>query len=139
MIEKLHKMEPYALLTSKEQIWHNYLMMQVFDRLSLFFCSNYDIVAVATSGSHTKEGAGYYGPSIKPTPVKPGEPKAELKLQVVDNKTVIVEPYPFDETPLRVSVRGKLIPKIKYHSQEEFLKTYSKAQRQLCEFTLRAA
>ena len=139
MIEKLHKMEPYALLTSKEQIWHNYLMMQVFDRLSLFFCSNYDIMAVARSGSHTKEGGSFYGPSIKPTPVKPGEPGAELKLRVVDNKTVIIEPYPFDVTPLRIGVRGKLIPKVKYHSQDEFRETYSKAQRQLCEFTLRAA
>ena len=114
-------------------------MMQVFDRLSLFFCSNYDIMAVARGGSHTKEGGSYYGSSIKPTPVKPGEPEAELKLQVVDNKTVIVEPYPFDESPLRVSIRGKLIPKIKYNSQEEFRETYSKAQRQLFEFTLRAA
>ena len=66
------------------------------------------------------------------------EPEAELKLQVVDNKTVIVDPYPFDETPLRVSVRGKLIPKVKYNSQDEFRETYGKAQRQLFEFTLRA-
>jgi hypothetical protein len=114
-------------------------MMQVFDRLSLFFCSNYDIMAVARSGFHTKEGGSFYGPSIKPTPVKPGEPEAELKLRVVDNKTVIIEPYPFDVTPLRIGVRGKLIPKVKYHSQDEFRETYSKAQRQLCEFTLRAA
>lgn len=138
MIEKLHRMEPYAPLTSKEQIWHNYLMMQVFDRLSLFFCSNFDIMAVATSGSHSKEGGSYYGPSIKPTPVKPGEPEAELTLQVLDNKTVIVDPYPFDESPLNVSVRGKVIPKVKYNSQGEFREIYGKAQRQLFEFTLRA-
>ena len=138
MLETLHRMEPYALLTGKEQIWHNYLMMQVFDRLSLFFCANYDILAVTASGSHNKEGGSYYGPSIKPTPVKPGEPETELTLQVVDNKTVIVDPYPFDETPLMIGVRGKLIPKVRYNSQEEFRETYGKAQRQLFEFTLRA-
>ena len=96
-------------------------------------------MAVVTSGSHTKEGGSYYGPSIKPTPVKPGEPDSELKLQVADNQTVIIEPYPFNETPLRVSVRGKLIPKVKYKSQGEFRETYGKARRQLFEFTLREA
>jgi hypothetical protein len=37
-----------------------------------------------------------------------------------------------------VSVRGKLIPKINYKSQEEFRETYGKAQRELFEFTLLA-
>jgi len=51
---------------------------------------------------------------------------------------VVVKPYPFDESPLRVSVRGKLIPNVNYKSQEEFRETYGKAQRELFEFTLRA-
>jgi hypothetical protein len=49
-----------------------------------------------------------------------------------------VKPYPFDESPLRVSVRGKLIPKINYKSLEEFRETYGKAQRELFEFNLLA-
>ncbi|NIO06830.1 MAG: DUF3891 family protein [Deltaproteobacteria bacterium] len=138
MISKLHNMEAYALVTSKEQIWHNYLMMQVFDRLSLFFCSNFDILTVAKSGSHTKEGGSYYGPSIKPTPVKLGQPEIELTLQVVDSQTVILDPYPFDESPLHVNVRGKLVPNVKYKSQEEFREVYAKAERQLFEFTVRS-
>lgn len=137
MIDKLSRMEQYAGFTSKEQIWHNYLLMQVFDRLSLFFCSNFDITAVAAAGSHTKEGKAYYGSTIKPTPVKPGEEDGQIQLRIVDRNTVIVDPYPFDQASLRVSVRGKLIPKIKYKSQEEFREIYGKAQRQEFEFTLR--
>ena len=136
MIEKLRRMERYAGVTSKEQIWHNYLLMQVFDRLSLFFCSNYDITTVPAAGSHTKEGRAYYGSTIKPTPVKPGEEDGEIQFRVVDRQTVIVDPYPFDEFPLRVSVRGKLIPKIKYKSLEEFREIHVKAQRQEFPFTL---
>lgn len=136
IIDKLAKMEQYAGLATQEIIWHNYLLMQVFDRLSLFFCSNYDISAVASAGAHTRDGKAYYGATIQPTPVKPGEENGEIRLRVVDWQTVVVDPYPFDQSPLRVSVRGKLIPKIKYRSQEEFRETFGKAQRKEFSFTL---
>ncbi len=136
MIEQLSRMEPFAGLTSRERIWHNYLLMQVFDRLSLFFCSNFDITAVAAAGSHTREGKAYYGATIQPTPAQLGDADGQIQLRVVDRQTVDVDPYPFDESPLRVSVRGKLIPKIKYPSQEAFREVYGKAQRQEFTFTL---
>jgi hypothetical protein len=137
MIDKLSRLEQYAGLTSQERIWHNYLLMQVFDRLSLFFCSNFDITTVATVGSHSKEGKAYYGSTIKPTPMKPGEEDGQIQLRVLDRQTIVIDPYPFDSSPLRVSVRGKLIPKRKYSSQEEFREIYGKARRQEFEFTLR--
>ena len=136
LIEKIRKSEQYAGMDSQEQIWFNYLMMQVFDRLSLFFCANFDITTVPATGAHTA-GKGYYGPSVKPTPVRPGQDDTEINLRAVDPKTVVVDPYPFDQSPLRVSVRGKLIPHIAYKSQEEFREVYAKAQREQFEFTLR--
>jgi uncharacterized protein DUF3891 len=136
LIEKISRMEQYAGLTSQERIWHNYLLMQVFDRLSLFFCSNFDITTVAAAGSHTKEGKAYYGSTIKPAPMKTGEESGQIELRVVDRQTIVIDPYPFDSSSLRVSVRGKLIPKRKYSSQEEFREIYSKAQRQDFTFTL---
>lgn len=135
MIEKIRKSEQYAGMDSKEQIWLNYLMMQVFDRLSLFFCANFDLTTVPATGAHTA-GKGYYGPSVKPTPVELGKEDIELKLRAVDPKTVVVEPYPFDQSPLQVSVRAKLIPHIAYKSQEEFREVYAKAHREQFEFTL---
>ena len=135
MIAQLSRMEQYAGLTSQERIWHNYLLMQVFDRLSLFFCSNFDITSVAAAGSHTKEGKAYYGSTIRPAPTRPDDEAGQVQLRVVDRQTIAVDPYPFDESPLRVSVRGKLIPKIKYQSQEEFRGIYPKAQRQGFTFT----
>ena len=136
MIDKLSRLEQYAGLTSQERIWHNYLLMQVFDRLSLFFCSNFDITTVAAAGSHTKEGKAYYGSTIKPTPMKPGEEDGQIQLRVLNRQTCVIDPYPFDSSPLRVSVRGKLIQKRKYRSQEEFREIYGKAQRQEFTFTL---
>jgi hypothetical protein len=139
----------YHTHDSKAQRWNNarmiatsksgtIVMMQVFDRLSLFFCANFDLTTVPATGAHTA-GKGYYGPSIKPTPLGPGQEETELKLRVIDQKTVVVEPYPFDQSPFEVSVRGKLIPRIAYPSQESFREVYGKAQRQLFEFRLLAS
>jgi hypothetical protein len=50
LIEKSGKSEQYAGMDSQEQIWLNYLMMQVFDRLSLFFCANFDLTTVPLPG-----------------------------------------------------------------------------------------
>jgi hypothetical protein len=111
-------------------------MMQVFDRLSLFFCANFDITKVAATGSHTK-GKAYYGSTIKPAPRIPGQEGGEIQLRILDHETVVVDPYPFDVSPLRVSVRGKLIPKTKYNSQQEFREEYGKAQREEFQFNLR--
>jgi hypothetical protein len=38
-----------------------------------------------------------------------------------------------------VGVRGRLIPRISYRSQEEFRQAYAKAPRQTFEFTLTAS
>lgn len=137
ILATLRQNERYANASDRDTVWVNYLMMQVFDRLSLFFCSNFDVTTVPATGAHTP-GKGYYGPSIKPTPVKLGQQECELQLNVVDRKTIIVAPYPFDQSPLRVSVRGKLIPHVTYKSQEEFREIYVKAQREQFEFILRA-
>lgn len=138
MLASLRQTAQYAAVSDRATVWFNYLMMQVFDRLSLFFCSNFDVTTVPATGAHTA-GKGYYGPSIKPTPVKVGQGDCDLKLRVLDRRTIIVEPYPFDQSPLRISVRGKLIPHVAYKSQEEFREVYVKAQREQFEFTLRAA
>jgi hypothetical protein len=138
MMNQIAALEQYAGASGPDQIQFNYRMMQVFDRLSLFFCANFDITTVSASGSHSG-GKAYYGPSITPTPVRLGEEDTELRLRVVNHTAVVAEPYPFDVSPLRVGVRGRLIPRINYRSQEEFRETYVKAPRQTFEFTLTAS
>ena len=77
MMEQVARLEQYAGMNSSEQIWFNYRMMQVFDRLSLFFCANFDITTVPASGAHA-QGKAYYGPAITPTPVRFGAPDSEV-------------------------------------------------------------
>lgn len=138
MMEQVARMEQYAGVNTPEQIWFNYRMMQVFDRLSLFFCANFDIVSVPVTGAHSA-GKGYYGPWIKPTPVRFGLEDGEVRLRAVDKTAVVAEPYPFDQSPLKVAVRARLTPRRAYKNQDEFREIYGKAPREVFEFTLLAA
>jgi hypothetical protein len=138
MMEQVAKMEQYAGVNSIERIWFNYRMMQVFDRLSLFFCANFDIGSVPETGAHS-QGKGYYGPLIKPAPIRFGMEDGEIRLRVVAKTGVIAEPYPFDQSPLKVGVRGRLIPRVAYKNQDEFREIYRKSPREVFEFTLSAA
>ena len=56
---------------------------------------------------------------------------------MLDHQTVIVNLIHSICHRLRVSVRGKLIPKTKYNSQQEFREEYGKAQREEFQFNLR--
>jgi hypothetical protein len=138
MMEQVARMEQYAGVNTEERIWFNYRMMQVFDRLSLFFCANFDIVSVPETGAHSA-GKGYYGPVIDPTPVRFGADDGVVRLRAVEKSTAVADPYPFDRSPLKVGVRGRLIPRIAYKSQREFREAYAKAPREVFEFTLEAA
>lgn len=138
MMDQVAQMEQYAGVNTPERIWFNYRMMQVFDRLSLFFCANFDIVSVPESGAHSA-GKGYYGPWIKPTPVRFDDEDREIQLRAVDERSVVADPYPFDQSPLKVGVRGRLIPRVAYKNQDEFREVYGKTPREVFEFTVAAA
>lgn len=138
MMEQVGRMEQYAGMNTEDQIWFNYRMMQVFDRLSLFFCANFDITEVGQAGSHSTGGKVFYGPSMKPTPTRFGKEDGEVRLRAVDPTTVVAEPYPFDRPEFTVSVRGRRIPRRAYKTQEDFRATYAAASRELFEFHIRA-
>jgi hypothetical protein len=137
MMDQVARMEDYAGANSAEWLWFNYKMMQVFDRMSLFFCANFDIASVPETGAHS-EGKGYYGPIINPTPIRFGMEDGEVRLRALDKSTVVIDPYPFDQSPLRVGVRGRIIPRVTYKSQNAFREVYRKTPREIFEFTLRA-
>jgi hypothetical protein len=137
MMDQVARTEQYAGANSTEWIWFNYRMMQVFDRMSLFFCANCDIASVPETGAHS-EGKGYYGPIINPTPIRFGMPDGEVRLRALGKTNVVVDPYPFNQSPLRVGVRGRLIPRVAYKDQNAFREVYHTAAREIFEFTLTA-
>jgi len=142
MMEKVGAMKEYEGVNSSDYIWFNYRMMQVFDRLSLFFCCNFDLETATASESHSQEdkeyGRAFYRSTINPTPVRFGQPDGEICLTPVGKTQLMVDPYPFDESPLKVGGRGRVVPRRPYKTQEEFRALYSRRPRELFEYTLAA-
>ena len=48
----------------------------------------------------------------------------------------MIDLCPFDESPLKVAVRGRVMPRKPYKSQEEFREIYSRQPREKFEYTL---
>jgi hypothetical protein len=92
----------------EDELWHNYRTLQIFDLLSLYFCCD----GIAYDSNEEAE--------LKITPSGPG--------------SVMMTPYPFDESPLQFSVRARLMTPAKGQSAEAGLEAYQKAPRQLLTF-----
>ena len=140
LIARVATMKEYDGANSKDFIWFNYRMMQVFDRLSLFFCCNYDLETATTSESQSQGdkdyGRAFYRSIIDSTPVRFGQEDIELALRPVGKTRLVVDPYPFDVSPLKVTVRGRRLPRRPFRSQEEFQETYTRQTRETFEYTL---
>jgi hypothetical protein len=100
---------PPAWLEEK-RLWCNYKLLQVFDRLSLYFC-------VAPPRPFT----------LEPVPVDYEGGETQLRLRPVSERAVAITPYPFDRDPLPVKVRASIIPDRDYQSDEQFREVFASA------------
>lgn len=87
------------------RLWMNYELLQALDLLSLFVCME-DL----TDSSVTD--------TIGPVPQGMGKGDADLRLEVMSEGVVSIDPYPFDTFELQVSVPSRDIGK-RYGSAEE--------------------
>ena len=106
----------------------------------LLFCCNFDLEKATTSESQSQGdkdyGRAFYTSTINATPVRFGQQDTELRLTPLSKTKLKVEPFPFDESPLKASVRGRVIPRRPYKSQEEFRDVYRRRPREAFEYTL---
>lgn len=79
----------------ERQIWTHYEWLQVWDRLSLFVCTN--------------DLGGPVNERIGPVPLARGGPDAEITVRA-DHSTVTLDPYPFAESPWSAAVPAQAIP-----------------------------
>ena len=59
LMAKVETMKEYDGVNSSDYLWFNYRMMQVFDRLSLFFCCNFDLEKATASESQSQDDKDY--------------------------------------------------------------------------------
>jgi len=93
---------PAAWLEEK-RLWCNYKLLQVFDRLSLYFCM-----------ARPRPAA------LEPAPLNYEGGETPLTLRPIAERKVAVTPYPFNRNPLPVAVRAHVVPDRDYDSDDDF-------------------
>lgn len=130
LMKQLKSSEEYRDYVSDEQLWKNFKLMEVYDQMGQFVCNRYPF-----NSTQRKNGPSNTMSNV-PTPTQPGKADAILTFAIRDERRAAVTPYPFDIDPLIVSFQGRLIPKRRYESQNEFLKEYYGAERLAINYSL---
>ncbi len=100
---------PTAWLEER-RLWCNYKLLQIFDRLSLYFCM-----------------ASPHPFTLGPAPVDYEGGETQLTLRPVTERTVAITPYPFDRDPLPLTLRASVAPDRDYESDEDFRAVFAAA------------
>lgn len=101
--------EVHSHVTTDPQVWRNYLLLQVWDRLSLQFAFR-----LAADGE------------IGPVP-NPDGSSGVLTVRNAGELSLALDPYPFDESSLAFALPCRLLPDKSYRDAEEFLAEMAKA------------
>jgi Protein of unknown function (DUF3891) len=105
------------------ELWVNYRLLQIYDRLSLSLCLR------------EWESSNAEPDSIEPCPLGYAGDEAELRLMPLGPWRIRIEPYPFVESPARFTVVRKLLLKGAYHGNEDFRGAYFATRAQLVDIT----
>ncbi len=94
----------------ERRLWCNYKLLQMYDRLSLYFCT-----------------APPRPITLEPAPRDYEGSETQLILTPLTERTVAISPYPFDQSPLSFSVPAHAVPDHNYESDDAFRTVYSQA------------
>lgn len=106
---------------TESRLWRNYELLQAWDVLSLVLCT-----------SESPDEA-----TIEPVPVAPGTNDVSLTVTPSGENEFTVDPYPFDESPLTVSVPARIVPKGEYDTEDDLVRAYYGGEHETVRFTLR--
>jgi hypothetical protein len=109
----------------ENELAYNYRALQIYDLLSLYFCCD----GYANENTFKE---------YKLAPVRVAyESDETVVLRIIPNGNgVRFDPYPFDVSPLQVSVRARVIKPVSGQSEEAGLETYQKAAREIINFQI---
>jgi len=112
----------------ENELAYNYMSLQIFDLLSLYFCCD-----GYTSDNQFKEYA------IAPVRVAyDNDETVRLALRPNGAGSVIMDPYPFDVSPVQFSARARIVAPPKEKSEAACADAYHKATRELLTFQVSA-
>jgi hypothetical protein len=121
LVARTHaEQEVVAATLYRQNLTINYILLQVWDLLSLYICTN----------EHLKEI------SIEPVPTSyTGGPSACMKLAPVAPMRIKVDPFPFDRPSLEVAMVYRRLAKQVFEDEPAFQRAYFEAPLELAKFT----
>jgi hypothetical protein len=99
-----------AAWLEERPLWTNYKLLQIFDRLSLYFCM-----------------APPHPATLEPVPSDYEGGDTQLTLRPFTERTVALTPYPFDCDPLPLSLRAAVASDRAYRDDEDFRTEFASA------------
>lgn len=93
-----------------EERWTNYKLLQLFDRLSLYFC--------------TKDVERGESDTLSPAPTDYHGGETELRIEPTGPWSVSIDPYPFTEPAARFEVVRRVVPKRSWADLSEFRRDF---------------
>jgi Protein of unknown function (DUF3891) len=112
----------------ENELAYNYMALQIFDLLSLYFCCD---------GYRSEQQFKDY--AIAPVRVSyDSHETVRLTIRPNGDGAVIFDPYPFDLSPLTFSARARIVAPPKEKSQATCVDAYHKAPRQQLKFQVSA-
>jgi hypothetical protein len=112
--------EAAAVPFDTHEVTTNYILLQIWDLLSLYVCSNEHLEEVSYEPVPTSYGASW-DESITLTPV--------------EQRRISVSPYPFDQSSLDVGLVYRRLPATRFTDPGVFERAYFNATPQLATFT----
>jgi hypothetical protein len=94
----------------ERRLWCNYKLLQMYDRLSLYFCTAPPRPATLEPAPQDYEGG-----------------ETQLTLTPLTERAVAISPYPFDCSPLSFTVRARIVPDRDYESDDAFRIVFAQA------------
>jgi Protein of unknown function (DUF3891) len=95
-----------GLRVGDDERWTNYRLLQVYDRLSLYFC--------------LRDVEGGEGDAIEPVPLDYAGGEVSLTLEPAGGWRVRLDPFPLAESPTELTLRRRLLPKRSWPSEDSF-------------------
>jgi len=131
LLAELRQSPEHADFATDERIWTNYRLLEICDQLAQYICNHYPLNSTERRNGPPNQ--------LRFAPVAPGRDDATLAVDVQDERSAILAPYPFDVDPLEIAFPARVVPDRPYASQDEFLRDYYAAPRVTITYTLRAA
>jgi hypothetical protein len=108
LAERVSGRELHSHVTTDPQVWYNYLLLQVWDRLQLQFAFR-----LAADGE------------IAPLP-RPDGTSSTLRVTNTGELSIALDPYPFDSDSLTFPMISRLLPNRTYRNAEDFIAEMAK-------------